>query len=187
MKQLPRLAPTALIAAHAADFSVDAFGEVRHLSYPIPAPGGERLELAFLCCPWGEDESGDRRELLAPIEFITFSAETGEFMELAPFPAERWALEAAGNRVVGQHWTAARRHDERFAISEARLYRLYDDLLPTFAAGIPPTPSTAREAAEFASLFRVLAEAPLAAWYRAIGQSFFEWVRRAASGDVDRT
>jgi hypothetical protein len=60
-----------------------------------------------------------------------------------------------------------------------RLFELYDNLLPEFAArAMRSTPAAHRQAAEFVALFSQLMEPPLIPYYQAVGKEFFDWVRR---------
>jgi hypothetical protein len=182
MKTLPAMARAGLVAERAGDFATGAFGNAHHRSYPIPMPGAEGLELAFLYSPWGVEESDGQRDLLAPLDLATFNAETAAFCKLTPFHAESLGLSIASEQPLGKYWTAQQRQHEQFASREARLYALYDELLAPFAAGIAPeSDGVPQAAAEFGSLFALLAEAPLASCYQALGTKFFEWLRLAAA------
>jgi hypothetical protein len=66
---------------------------------------------------------------------------------------------------------------EDFVKMQARLYDLYDVILPRFASGQPHNEGQGKgEAAEFRRLFELITERPLAPYYAAVGRNFFSWL-----------
>jgi len=102
-----------------------------------------------------------------------FDADTGKLADLREFHGAE--LGPAGSAGPGGAPHGPR--PQRPAEDDARLWPLYDALLPSFAAGTPGVPWESRAVAdEFRSLFARLMEPSLSMHYRTLGHAFMSWV-----------
>jgi len=58
------------------------------------------------------------------------------------------------------------------------LWKLYDQVLPSFAARRAPDADAKKAIEEFRELFAQLAEKPLQPYYETLGKEFFTWLEQ---------
>jgi hypothetical protein len=119
--------------------------------------------------------------LLPPNYRALVDANTGQFVDLtAVSPADLGRADPE-DKFLGVFNIPAGVTPEQYTADQARLYQLYDLLLPAFAAGRAAVPEQIKEAAaEFRGLFPRVAEPPLEPYYQAVGNAFFDWLARVA-------
>lgn len=149
-----------------------------HQSYPIPVVRNGTLRLRFLWSP-AIVKPGAGLLLQPPSHVVEVDGDSGKLLELrAVTPRD---LEQADDpaKVIGRYdMLPDGRSPEQFLDMQARLYALYDALVPAFAQNRKPgDDKLATQARDFLALFPKVTEQPLQPYYAAAGAEFFTWLR----------
>lgn len=180
-KPIPTLKDIARLVRTGSLHAKGALPAERYQSYPIPVPGPKGLRVAFLYAPAVVVVPLAGLEVRSPTYIGFVDAGNGGFEELRIFHAGEVGLAHLEGQPLGQCPDEDAWEAPEVVAKEARLYRGYDAILGSFAAGISPLPpETKRAAADFAAVFEELAEAPLLPFYRGVGRSFFTWLGQVA-------
>jgi hypothetical protein len=157
-----------------------ALPDETHLSYPVPVPRPGGLAIDFLYCPC-HFVAYQGLFLAPPAHAAQINAETGKCEELKAVTPAAYGRRDPPDRDLGKYEMPPGMKAEEFVAQQKRLYELYDQLLPAFAAGQQGASADVRKAAaEFQTLFARITEAPLQPYYQAVGKDFFDWLARAA-------
>lgn len=149
-------------------------------SYPIvmpPAREGGPPRVAFL---YGASRSvkGEGRYFVVPDLLAILDAASGEVTERRSVVPRDLGVPEEPGKTAGLHVLAKGLTADEYTSRRKRLFELYDELAAAFLRDEEPS-RYSREGTEFRTLFFQLSEAPLAAYYRAVGRDFFGWVDRA--------
>lgn len=151
-------------------------------SYPIVLPPereGGSPRVAFL---YGVSRSvkGEGRYFVVPDLLAILDAASGEVRERRNVVPRDFGVSEDPGKIAGLHVLAKGMTPDEYTNRRKRLFELYDELAAAFLRNEEPS-RYAREGLEFRTLFfQQLSEAPLAAYYRAVGRDFFGWIDRAA-------
>lgn len=146
-------------------------------SFPIPVRRSDGIKLIFLFCPSFNSPAGS--QMYPPNYLVRLDVLTGKMEERKKVAPQDFAQTHNPNEPVGLFVLPRRVSVNEYLEKRARLFELYDDLLPAFAAGKAASNSEIRrQATEFVSLFSLLKEPPLIDYYAAVGREFFDWLRR---------
>lgn len=180
-KALPPLMRVERLIKAGSLHAAGALPEHGYQTFPIPVPGPYGLRAAFLYSVAETTEPPSGLLVRAPSYIGFVDAETARFVELRVFQASEIGLAHLEGQLLGRcpgdaEWASAEMLDK-----EARLYRAYDAVLASFAAGLVALPNEARRSAmELSTLLAELIEVPLAPFYRGVGRAFFAWLDRVA-------
>jgi hypothetical protein len=150
-----------------------------HQSYPIPVVRGGTLRLRFLFCP-SIVKPNIGLLLQPPTHVLEIDGRSGSLVELRATSPHDLEQSDDPQKVIGRYdMLPDGRTPGQFLEMQARLYALYDALLPAFAAGrTPGDEARAKQAREFLTLFPKVTEQPLQPYYRVAGAEFFRWLEQ---------
>jgi hypothetical protein len=150
-----------------------------HQSYPIPVARNGKLRLRFLLSP-SIVKPGAGLLLQPPAHLVEIDGDSGKLVELRAVSPRDFEQADDPAKVIGRYdMLPDARTPEQFLDMQARLYTLYDALLPAFAQGKKPgDEKLAKQARDFLSLFPKVTEQPLQPYYAAAAAEFFAWLRR---------
>jgi hypothetical protein len=150
-----------------------------HQSYAMPVVRGGKLRLRFLFCP-SIVKPNVGLLLQPPSHVLEIDGDTGSLVELRATSPRDLEQSDDPQKVIGRYdMLPDGRTPEQFLEMQARLYALYDALLPAFAAGrTPGDEARAKQAREFLTLFPKVTEQPLQPYYRVAGAEFFRWLEQ---------
>ncbi len=160
----------------AAEAVADEFRQ----SLPIPSRTPDGMCLKFFFCPaLARPQQPVRLE--APKYLLTLRAESGTRDELRPVSPTDLGLREVPDSEIGTFAMPEGMTFQAFTMRLTELYAAYDVLLPAFARGTTKVGKEVQHAARnYQTLFDLLSEPPLRAYYQVAGQEFFEWVDQAA-------
>jgi hypothetical protein len=149
-----------------------------HQGYPVPVVHGGRLRLDFLWSP-AIVKPGAGLLLQPPSHVVEIDGERGTLLELRAVTPRDLEQSDDATKVIGRYdMLPDGRTPEQFLDMQARLWALYDALVPAFAqAKKPGDEKLGKQAREFLTLFRKVTEQPLQPYYAAAGRDFFAWLR----------
>lgn len=153
-----------------------------HQSYPIPVRRSGTLRLRFLFCP-SLVKPNVGLLLQPPSHVLEIDGDTGALVELRATRPGDFQQSDDPQTVIGR-WDMLPdgRTPDQFREMQARLYALYDALVPAFVADRKPGDATrAKQAREFRTLFRQVTEQPLQPYYRVAGAEFLGWLDQQAA------
>src|SRR5262245_43029878 len=150
-----------------------------HQSYPVPIVHGGELRLGFLWSP-AIVKPGAGLLLQPPSHVVEIDGERGTLLELRAVTPRDLEQTDAATKVIGRYdMLPDGRTPEQFLGMQARLWELYDALVPAFAQGKKPADEKlGRQAREFLTLFSKVTEQPLQPYYAVAGRDFFTWLRQ---------
>jgi hypothetical protein len=150
-----------------------------HQSYPVPVARHGTLGLRFLFCP-SMVKPGVGLLLQPPSHVLEIAGDSGSLVELRAVSPSDFEQSGDPQAVIGRYdMLPDGRTPDQFLEMQARLYALYDTLVPAFVAARKPGDATrAKQAREFLTLFGKVTEQPLQAYYRVTGAEFFAWLEQ---------
>jgi hypothetical protein len=146
-------------------------------SLPIPAEPGAKLKVAFLFS-LSRLAPGYGAWMLPPSYRVLMDAQTAGFIVLESVTPETFGRHDPPNEFLGAFNLPPGMTGDDYKAQEARLFEVYDLLLPEYAAGSAASREIKYLADEFVNLFAAVMEPPLAPYYEAAGKQFFAWLRR---------
>lgn len=152
-----------------------------HQSYPIPVARNGTPRLRFLLSP-SIVKPGAGLLLQPPAHRIEIDGASGKLLELRAVTPDDFEQSDDPAKVLGRYdMLPDGRTPEQFLDMQARLYTLYDALVPAFAQGKGPgDQKLATQARDFLALFPKVTEQPLRPYYAAAGPEFFGWLRQVS-------
>lgn len=150
-----------------------------HQSYPVPVARDGKPRLRFLLSP-SIVKPGAGLLLQPPSHLVEIDGDSGKLLELRAITPGEFAQRDDPAKVIGRYdMLPDGRTPEQFLDMQARLYTLYDALVPAFALGRKPGDERlAKQAREFLVLFPKVTEQPLQPYYAAAAPEFFTWLRQ---------
>ena len=174
------LLPVQKLIGIARKTSVEGLPIETRQSYPLPVIRGQGIAVEVLYTGSIADPL-EGLQIEAPSYHAFVDARTGRLETLERVTPQGYGQPHEAEQIIGTILLPPGMTAEQFLLQQARLYELYDVLMPVFAAGRTKTNSKVRLAAtEFKALFPTLAEAPLLPYYHAAGKAFFAWVEKTA-------
>jgi hypothetical protein len=160
--------------------SVETIAEQFRQSLPIPVVYSDGLCVLFLYCP-ALALPRQPVKMNPPHYLVRLNASTGALEEVRPATAKEFGQTHGPADLIGTFAMPQGMTVQEFMQKLDRLYKVYDALLPEFAARSAAVSQEAKTAArEFAQLFELLSEPPLRPYYRAAGKGFFPWIDQAS-------
>lgn len=158
-----------------------ALPDETHQSYPIPVARGGGLAVDFLYCPC-HFQAFKGLFIAPPAHAARIDGETAKLEGLKVVTAADYGQrQPPPDEYIGKYEMPPGMKPDEFTAQQKRLYELYDQVLPAFAAGQPSLPDDQKKAAaEFQTLFAKLTEAPLQPYYQVAGKDFFAWLTKVA-------
>jgi hypothetical protein len=149
-------------------------------SLPVPIRGVSGLEIAYFFFP--SQASPVNGVKAAPPHFLErLDPTAGTLIELLGVTPDYFHQHDQPSQLLGVFRLPVGMTAQEYLDRRRQLFSLYDRLLPYFAQDDKSVEGVDRYSAqEFLALFELLREPPLMSYYQALGQGYFEWVRRAA-------
>lgn len=149
-------------------------------SFPIPVRGDKGLRVAFLYCP-AKVVAFEGVSLMPPHYVTHVNAQTGKFEEMKEVSPGDFGQKHPPDQFMGKFQMPKGMTSEGYVAQQKRLYKLYDLLMPPFAADQKSGSEELKKSAkEFLELFQRLSEPPLQPYYQAAGKDFFSWLEKVA-------
>lgn len=177
----PTLMPVRRLVETARIHPASALPTETHQSLPVPvAEPGADLRVVFLYAS-SQLVRGQGLFLYPPSYRAVINGVSSKFEELKAVASSEFGLAHDPAQPLGKYGLPDGVDADQFTQLRERLYDEYDVLMPLFATGDTTTNrELARVGDDFRRLFALLSEAPLRAYYRAVGRRFFAWLDAVA-------